>query len=200
SARMFGSPVPVREDVVGQIVVGIDKKEGDNKMPVEVPLGEDEFRRSVYVETRRSKPLAFLNSFDAPVMEVNCERRQTSTVATQSLMLMNSEFALQQARRFAERLRREIGTDPMLRVQRAWHLAYGRHPSAAELDAALAFFARQTRAMTDSTSSTSVGDRPRSSRSTSASAATSAPSDPEDLAFVGLCQALMSSNEFLYID
>jgi len=61
--------VPVREDVVGQIVVGIDKKQGDNKMPVEVSMGEEEFRRSVYVEVRRSRPLAFLNTFDAPVME-----------------------------------------------------------------------------------------------------------------------------------
>jgi hypothetical protein len=74
---MFGAPVPVREDVVGQIVVGIDRKQGDNKMPVEVPLGEDEFRRSSTSKVRRSKPLAFLNTFDAPVMEVNCERRQS---------------------------------------------------------------------------------------------------------------------------
>jgi hypothetical protein len=32
---MFGSFVPVRPDVHGQIVVGPDKTEGDNKMPVE---------------------------------------------------------------------------------------------------------------------------------------------------------------------
>src|SRR5580765_953533 len=42
---MFGTPVPVRPDVHGQIVVGIDKTEGDNKMPVEVPLKGEEFRR-----------------------------------------------------------------------------------------------------------------------------------------------------------
>ena len=30
--------------------------------------------------------------FDAPVMTVNCERRPSSTVATQSLMMMNGEL------------------------------------------------------------------------------------------------------------
>src|SRR5205814_1903957 len=40
SPALFGPPVPVRPDVHGQIVVGIDKTEGDNKMPVEVALKE----------------------------------------------------------------------------------------------------------------------------------------------------------------
>ncbi|MCC7375493.1 MAG: PSD1 domain-containing protein [Verrucomicrobiales bacterium] len=199
SARMFGTPVPVREDVVGQIVVGIDKKEGDNKMPVEVPIGEDEFRRSVYVEARRSKPLAFLNTFDAPVMEVNCERRQSSTVATQSLMLMNSDFALLQARRFADRLQTEAGSDPELRVRRAWHLAYGRFPSRAESDAALSFLARQTRVTAETPTGPETSEGRRGGRNSSASN-TAAKLAPEDQALVGLCQALMSSNEFLYID
>jgi len=44
-----------------------------------------------------------LQSFDAPVMETNCEVRASSTVATQALMLLNSEFILQQAARLADR-------------------------------------------------------------------------------------------------
>src|SRR6185436_6230977 len=88
--RLFGPPIPVRPDVHGQIVVGIDKTEGDNKMPVETSLHGEEFRRSLYVQMRRSRPLAMLHAFDEPVMEVNCDRRQSSTVPTQSLMLMNS--------------------------------------------------------------------------------------------------------------
>ena len=53
--KMFGPPVPVRPDVHGQIVVGLDKTEGDNKMPVEVPLNGEEFRRGVYIQVRRSR-------------------------------------------------------------------------------------------------------------------------------------------------
>src|SRR5262249_29662312 len=122
--KMFGPPVPVRTDVAGQVVVGIDQTVGDNKMPVDVPLHREEFRRSVYIQVRRSRPLALLNAFDAPVMEVNCERRQSSTVATQALLLMNSGFMLEQAGKFAERLRREAGDDARAQVIQAFQLAF----------------------------------------------------------------------------
>src|SRR3954470_7065949 len=121
---MFGPPVPVRPDVHGQIVVGVDKTEGDNRMPVESPLRGEEFRRGTYVQVRRSRPLAMLHAFDAPVMEVNCDRRQSSTVPTQSLMLMNSQFILDQATRFARRLQTETKDDTSAQITRAWQLAF----------------------------------------------------------------------------
>ena len=87
--RMGGRPVEIKTDDVGQVVVA------------------EQNRRSLYVKVRRSQPVAMLQAFDAPVMETNCERRAVSTVATQSLMLMNSAFVLQQAKLLAERARRE---------------------------------------------------------------------------------------------
>ena len=175
---MFGPPVPVRPDVHGQIVVGIDKTEGDNKMPVEVPLMGEEFRRGVYIQVRRSRPLAMLHAFDAPVMEVNCERRSSSTVATQALMLMNSHFILDQALRFAARLEKEAGEDPARQVTRAWQLAFNRIPTAVELADALAFLSRQVEHWKAPSGKT--------------------PSARQALA--NLCQALLSANEFLYVD
>ena len=189
--HMFGPPVPVREDAVGQIVVGIDKKQGDNKMPVEVSIGVEEFRRSVYIEVRRSRPLAFLNAFDAPVMEVNCERRTSSTVAPQSLMLMNSEFALQQAQFFADRLRRDAGPFRESQVERAWRLAFLRAPSRDEFQSALAFLERQTAQI-----KSQLPARPPSVEKTDPRSAAS----PEDQAMRSFCQTLLSSNEFLYLD
>lgn len=192
--RMFGPPVPVREDAVGQIVVGIDKKQGDNKMPVEVPMGAEEFRRSIYIEVRRSRPLAILNAFDAPVMEVNCERRQSSTVAPQALLLMNSDFALQQARFLAVRTRAEAGPAADARLARAWRLAFGRDIRTHEQRAALAFLHRQqaTLARQPAPPKGEGKDKP------------TAPADPQDnpqeQAFATLCQALLSSNEFLYVE
>jgi len=191
SDRMFGPPVPVREDAVGQIVLGIDKKQGDNKMPVEVAMGEEEFRRSVYVEVRRSRPLAFLNAFDAPVMEVNCERRTSSTVAPQSLMLMNSDFTLQQARLFADRLRRDAGPFRESQVERAWRLAFGRSPSHTEFQSALEFLERQTSQIKSQAEA-------KSAPAEKAEAPRAAP--PEEQAMRSLCQTLLSSNEFLYLD
>ncbi len=65
---------------------------------------DDKPRRGVYLQVRRSKPVAFLTAFDAPGGELNCDRRISSTAAPQALMLMNSDFVLQQAGHFARRL------------------------------------------------------------------------------------------------
>ncbi|MDB5386070.1 MAG: Planctomycete cytochrome [Planctomycetaceae bacterium] len=95
TSAMFGTPVAVKADDAGQIIVD----------------GGDA-RRSIYIQSRRSQPVAVLTAFDAPVMEVNCERRPASTVATQSLMLMNSDFMLQQAKLLADRVLREAASEP----------------------------------------------------------------------------------------
>ncbi len=87
---LFGRPVPVAEDAVGQ-----------------VNAANDSPRRSLYLEVRRTRPVSLLTAFDAPVMAVNCDRRNPSTSAPQSLMLMNSDFILDHAKAMARRLRAE---------------------------------------------------------------------------------------------
>ena len=61
----FGPAGMIKEDETGQVIV-----ESANR------------RRGVYIQQRRSQPVAMLQAFDAPVMETNCERRPSSTVAT----------------------------------------------------------------------------------------------------------------------
>jgi hypothetical protein len=191
---MFGTPVPVRPDVHGQIIVGIDKTEGDNKMPVEVSLKGGEFRRGVYVQVRRSQPLAMLHAFDAPVMEVNCERRQSSTVATQSLMLMNSQFVLDQSSRFARRVQREAAEDRGQQIVRAWRLAFSRNPTALELADSLDFLSKQEDLLKADAKTTDEKSKKDDKGEGAAQPA------PELQALTDLCQALLSSNEFLYVD
>jgi hypothetical protein len=188
SETMFGAPVPVRPDVHGQIVVGVDKTEGDNKMPVEVGLKGEEFRRGVYIQARRSRPLAMLHAFDAPVMEVNCDRRQSSTVATQSLMLMNSQFILDQAARFASRVRKEAGEEIRGQVRRAWELAFSREPREAETNEAVEFLAVQTGYL-----KTMPEKKAEKGKNVVKVA-------PDVQALTDLCQTLLSANEFLYVD
>jgi hypothetical protein len=165
---LYGRPVPVTEDSVGQ-----------------VNAANDSPRRSLYLEARRTRPVSLLTAFDAPVMAVNCDRRTPSTSATQSLMLMNSDFILEHAKAMAGRLRSEAkaagpGAKPELdrMIGRAWRIAYGRAIADEErlwarlfVDGQLAELAR----------SKSGGDR--------------------DLAVLtNLCQQLLTSNEFLYVD
>jgi hypothetical protein len=87
---LFGKPVAIKEDDTGQVIVD-----------------GSQTRRSLYVQVRRSRPVAMMQAFDAPVMETNCEARPNSTVATQSLMLLNGEFLLEQAGHLAERVAKE---------------------------------------------------------------------------------------------
>ncbi len=82
--KMYGPPVGLKADDAGQISVG----------------GAD--RRSVYVQNRRTQPVALLQVFDQPVMTVNCSKRAKSTVALQSLLMMNSEAVLKYARAMAD--------------------------------------------------------------------------------------------------
>jgi hypothetical protein len=195
---MFGPPIPVRPDVHGQIVVGVDKTEGDNKMPVDVPLKGEEFRRSVYIQVRRSRPLAMLHAFDAPVMEINCEKRQSSTVATQSLLLMNSQFILDQAQRFARRLQTEAAGDRAGQVARAWQLAFSRAPSDSELADALAFLSAQVDHLQAAAAAEKKETDEKPKKDDKKKAAPKI--EPELQALTNLCQALLSANEFLYVD
>src|SRR5439155_19901780 len=123
-------------DEVGQAIVGIDNRDSAGR-PVSkrASLGAEEFRRSVYVQVRRSLPLSMLETFDAPILNPNCELRNRSTVAPQSLLLMNSDFAMAQSKTLAERVIGECAGDRAAQVRLAWRLALGQEPANAELDA-----------------------------------------------------------------
>jgi mono/diheme cytochrome c family protein len=201
--RMSGPPVPVREDEVGQVVVGIENKVGANDSGPEIPIGGEEFRRSVYIEVRRSRPLALLRTFDLPVMETNCDRRVASTSAPQSLMLMNSGFALTQANRFARRLVREAGNDPRSQVARAFEIAFSRPATEAEIDDSLAFLGKQS---TEVKTHPAAKSPPKTTAARRSSRRRNRMTTPVIAVQPGLqpltdfCQALISANEFLYSD
>jgi hypothetical protein len=179
--KQLGSPVPVMEDEVGQFVVGIENKNGENRPGTIIPLYGAEFRRSLYVQVRRSRPLGMLDTFDAPEMSPNCEARSASTVAPQSLMLMNNEFVVTHSSYFAERVRQEAGSEPKAQVIRAWRLAFGHEPSEEEIKDAVTFLAEQTTHF-------------------QGKVAANAKVDPPLQALASFCQTLMSANPFLYVE
>jgi mono/diheme cytochrome c family protein len=182
NARPLGPPVPVRPDEVGQIVLGVDNRDAAGyPQGKPVSLGAEAFRRSVYVQVRRSRVLSVLEAFDAPTMAPCCDARAASTVTPQALMLMNSGFVLAHADDFAERVRREAGDDPRRQVARAWRLAFSREPSAQDVAEAVRFLAEQAGAF-------------RAQKQAPGAAA------PERRALASFCQALLSANEFLYVE
>ncbi len=190
--KMAGPPVPIMADRVGRWVLGIENLNAGRPGKV-IPLKGEDYRRSLYVQARRSRPLAVLSTFDWPRMAPNCQQRHASTVAPQSLMLMNSNFIIEQSEQFAQRLSAAAqATDEQLAL--AWTLAYGRPPTADEQADAIQFLLDQASVLTPSpaeeSSETAEGGKTPEISGPSPS--------PEALAV--LCQMLLSSNEFLYVE
>lgn len=178
NSKPFGRPIPIMADRVGQWVIGIENLNAGRPGPV-IDMKGEQFRRSIYVQVRRSRPLAVLDTFDAPRMEPHCDARSSSTVAPQALMLMNGTFTLEQANHFADRLLREAGEDRQAQITKAWQLVFGRNPEPAELKDATQFLTIQTQKLAK-----------RADKKTT----------PTKLALASFCQVLFGSNEFLYVD
>jgi hypothetical protein len=143
---------------------------------VEVPEAQDGARRrSIYLQQRRTQVVTLLQLFDAPTIVSSCSQRTTSTVPLQSLALLNSDFARLRARALAQRLNREAGPEAPKRLALAFRLVCGRLPSAAEQAACTRFLAAQQAAYREQ-------------------------KDVAERAWADLCQMLMASNAFLYVE
>ena len=102
----------------------------------------DLWRRSIYRFVVRSTVQPMMTTLDCPNPANLTPARMVTTTALQSLVLMNNEFMIRQAKHFAERIQKEAGAQSEAQVRRAFGLAFARQPSEGELHAALAFVAR----------------------------------------------------------
>jgi cytochrome c553 len=183
----FGPPVGIARDLSGRIVVGQEELNANRDIVKVKSLGKDDYRRSIYVQVRRKQPLTVLETFDAPIMTPNCELRNSSTVAPQSLLLMNDTFVLDTSRDLATRLRGEAQGDARAQIFKAWRLLYGRAPSENDILRGLAFIAEQTEAV-------------RNYHHGIQHAKDAPVPDPHLDALASYCQVLFSSNRFLYVE
>jgi Protein of unknown function (DUF1553)/Protein of unknown function (DUF1549) len=99
---------------------------------VNTPDGPAAWRRGVYVYQRRSLPYPMFDTFDHPDMNVTAGARHVSTVPTQALTLLNNPFVLDEASRFAARVK-EQAADPAAQVDRAYRIALARAATPAEV-------------------------------------------------------------------
>jgi hypothetical protein len=90
------------------------------------------FRRSIYLQQRRSLPLTLLEIFDAPRMDPNAIMRAHSTVPTQALQLWNSDMLRECSRFLAGRVVDAVGEDVEKQVERVHLMAYARTASSEE--------------------------------------------------------------------
>lgn len=101
------------------------------------------WRRSIYSYWKRARKSPMFEVFDQPDTMVTCDRRNTTTVPTQALTLLNDEFVLLQARHFAVRVRQTAGDDPANQIITAYLIALSREPSPKELAESLKFIGTQ---------------------------------------------------------
>jgi len=183
----FGVPIGSARDPGGRIVVGREEHNANGDVINVASLGPDSFRRSIYVQARRKTPLTLLDSFDAPAMLPNCEIRASTTVAPQSLLLMNDTFMLETSLALAKRLRGEAPGDARAQITAAWRLLFAADPAEADLQRCLSYLAEQTESL-------------RAYHAGGTRAAEAPAPDPGLDALASLCQILTSSNRFLYVE
>ena len=75
-----------------------------------VPAPEGGWRRSVYLQYRRTEIPTMMDTFDYPQTAPNCLTRNVSTVSPQALMLMNGRQVHVLARAMADQVERMIGS------------------------------------------------------------------------------------------
>jgi hypothetical protein len=115
--------------------------------------------------------------FDAPDALQGLEQRQTTTVAPQALLLMNSEFVRSQSRALAGRLAKAGEKTTADAVDAGYTAALGRPPSVEEREASIKFIAEQ-------------GDAYKKDGK----------ADAKARALADFCQVLLELNEFVYVD
>jgi hypothetical protein len=107
----------------------------NNQWPVS-KSAEDHHRRSVYLFARSNLRYPLFELFDRPDGTVSCARRKESTTAPQSLILLNSEFSVANAKALAKR-------DETAAVRGLYSQLLQREPSENEQRLAKRFLAEQ---------------------------------------------------------
>lgn len=95
-------------------------------------------RRSIYLSVRRNFLSPMFLAFDYPLPMTTAGRRSVSNVPAQALTLMNSEFAVQQTRYWAEKGKSAELSDEE-RIRGLYREAFAREPTDDELRTASEF-------------------------------------------------------------
>jgi hypothetical protein len=131
--------------------------------------------RSVYLPLLRGLTPPVLEVFDFAQQGFVTGNRDTTTVATQALYLLNDPFVRQQSINLGKRLLNQNGLEQSKRIQAAYRLTLGRNATATEIERVENYLAEYEAALKAS------------------------PTDPKVAAWGSFCQVLLGSAEFRYV-
>jgi hypothetical protein len=152
---------------------------GGNRSSLMRDVQQTTDHRSVFLPIVRDLVPESLALFDFAEPTLVTGKRDTTTVPSQALYLMNNPFVTRAANAMARRLFQETDANGTTRVRLAFQLAYGRAPTNSELEKSGQFFKRYTAEIDDKTSNAQFQ---RAS------------------AWSSFCQALLCSAEFRYVN
>jgi hypothetical protein len=130
--------------------IGGSTLNGGNGGPPGQPARQqfEEFkRRSIYLPVLRGNVNELFQVFDFPDPHTLAGKRYVTTAPTQALFLMNSEFAAQQARLWAERVLADTSKSASGWITETYVASYGRKPRAEEVKRAEEFLTQFERAL-----------------------------------------------------
>ncbi|MFZ9823021.1 MAG: DUF1553 domain-containing protein, partial [Gemmataceae bacterium] len=130
-------------------------------------------KRTIYAKISRHDLHSLLRLFDFPDPNITSEKRVETTIPQQQLFMINSPFVQLQSKAFAKSLAAlQGGTED--KIRKAYQTAFSRNPEPTELAMALAFLGQA-----DDNSEKGINRQDRLER---------------------FCQAILVSNEFLFMD
>ncbi len=135
-------------------------------------------RRSIYLPVVRSALYDVFQAFDFADPNVSSGQRQSTTVAAQALFLMNSEFVSQQSKSWADALLTDAALDDASRIKAAYRRALNREAAFGEIRRAEHYLADFT----------------------AEAAGTSTAEEVRRNAWQSFCRALVSTNEFVFVE
>jgi Protein of unknown function (DUF1553) len=140
-------------------------------------------RRSIYFFIKRSQLIPTMMLFDWPEHLVSIGQRTSTTTAPQALMFLNNPLSRQAAEQIAANIQTP---DTTAAIVAAYRTIFCRAPSSRELDLARQFVMRQVDAYRLTAGTDISKDKVES--------------QAERDAIADLCQSLLGSNEFVYVD
>jgi cytochrome c553 len=136
-------------------------------------------RRAVYIPVIRSSMYEMFQAFDLPDPSTPNGDRNSTVVAPQALFMMNSSLVLKATRAMADRLLAKTDVDDAARIREVYERALSRPPAASDVDRALTFIAQVEKSM-----------EPRETDAAKRHA----------FAWQSFCKAMLSTNEFIYVN
>jgi Protein of unknown function (DUF1553)/Protein of unknown function (DUF1549)/Planctomycete cytochrome C len=137
---------------------------------------ETSLSRSVYLPLLRTLTPRSMEVFDFAEQGMVTGSRDTTTVATQALFLLNDRFVQNQATSLAKDVRKIAAADDAERIRSLYRRSLGRLPTEQEIDRATTFLAEYESAARESQTA-----------------------EPRNAAWASFCQAVLASAEFRYL-